>query len=128
MIFRQAETAACLLCAEIWRRETADLTDRLNCIVRKLRGAGISLIYQHLYRLASKIKPFILDISIGGKRIFCHLDQKAAPLFALHLIGGYGRLADPEKYTLSRRKANGKPHRIYYKQILQIFKTIFLSI
>lgn len=33
MIFRQAETAACLLCAEIWRRETADLTDRLNCIV-----------------------------------------------------------------------------------------------
>jgi len=98
----------------------------LNCIVRKLRGAGISLIYQRLYLLANKIKLFISDISIGGKQIFCHQDQKAAPLFALHLIGGYGHSVDPKSSSVLRKKQSGKKHHTYCLMILPIFKTNFL--
>mgnify|MGYP003101486568 FL=1 len=98
----------------------------LSCIVRKLRGAGISLIYQRLYLLANKIKLFISDISIGGKQIFCHQDQKAAPLFALHLIGGYGHSVDPKSSSVLHKKQSGKKHHTYCLMILPIFKTNFL--
>ena len=114
------------MCIEIFQIESGRDADRLSCIVRKLRGAGISLIYQHLYRLASKIKPFILDISIGGKQIFCHQDQKAAPLFALHLIGGYGHSVDPKRFSVLHKKQSGKKPHTYCPVILPIFKTNFL--